>query len=234
VQPSGPARMPRPTLPPGLNVTLPRGLRRAIEAQVRDADMARDVQRAVSLAISCLDDGMAHEAIPLLAWAKSLAPRVADIREALGVAHYLAGHFQDALNELRTYRRMAASHDQDHLIADSLRGLGHPANEVAATVEEMLSADGVPADRQVEGLLVWSGALRDGGDLAGARSVLRRVDHRLLQRADDQDVNQRVTWLTAELAAADGDLATARHGYTTLAAISGDPWDARARLAELG
>lgn len=234
MQPSGPARVPRPALPPDLKGTLPRGLRRTIQAQVPDVSTARDVQRAVSLAIDLLDDGNGQEAIPLLVWAKSLAPRVADIREALGVAHYLTGAFQDALNELRTYRRMAASHDQDHLIADCLRGLGHPVGEVAGTVKEMLASDGVPAQRQVEGLLVWAGALRDAGDLAGARSVIRRVDHGLLQRADDQEVDQRVTWLTAELAAADGDLATARDGYATLAALPGDPWDARAPLAKLG
>lgn len=232
VRPTGPERTERPDIPPDVEIDLPRGLRRAIEAQVRNDSVARDVQRAVTLAGMLIDEGLGEEAVGMLAWAKSLAPRSADIREALGVAHYQAGEYRDALNELRTYRRMAAAHDQDHLVADCMRALGHPVTEIAAEVQQMVASDGVPGDRQLEGLLVWAGALRDAGDVPGARAVLRRVDPSLLRRVDDE-ARHRLAWVEAELAAAAGELDTARRGFRDLAALPDDPFDARARLAEL-
>lgn len=233
VVPSGPAAVARPVIPDDVDPWVPRGLRRAIGQQVRDLDTARDVQRAVAAGGRLLDEGRGDEAVALFSWAKMHASRVPDIREGLGVAHYQAGAFREAMQELRTYRRMSASHDQDHLIADCLRGLGRPVDEVAATVQELLDADGIPPDRQVEGLVVWAGALRDAGDIAGGRAVLRRADRDLLRRADDE-AGARLAYLSADLAAADGDLETARAGFRRLADLPGDPLDAGARLAELG
>ena len=232
IRPSGPRPMPRPLIPDDTRVHLPRGVRRAIDNQVRDDERSTAVQQALTLAGQLIDEGLGEEAIPLMAWAKSHAARVPEIREALGVACYQAGDFRNALNELRTFRRMAASHDQDHLVADCLRGLGHPVEEVAAEVEGLLAAAGVHPERVVEGLLVWAGALRDTGDVAGARAVLRRADADLLRRAGD-DPAQRLEWLAADLAEADGDLDDARAGFRRLAAIPEDPWDAGPRLKAL-
>ncbi len=232
IRPSGPRPMPRPHIPDDVRVHLPRGVRRAIDNQVRDGERATDVQRALTLAGELIDEGQGEEAVPLMAWAKSHAARVPEIREALGVAHYQAGDYRDAVNELRTFRRMAASHDQDHVIADCLRGLGHPVEEVATEVEGLLAADGVHPERQVEGLLVWAGALRDAGDLPGARAVLRRADADMVRRAGDEPA-QRLEWLAADLAEADGDVEAARRGFRQLAQLPEDPWGAGPRLAAL-
>lgn len=232
VRPSGPVSVARPDIPDDVDVHLPRGLRRTIGKQVRDRDTLADVERAIAYGAELLDLEQGAEAVPYYAWAKVQASRVADIREGLGVAHYQAGDFQEALKELRTYRRMAAAHDQDHLIADCLRGLGRDTAEVADTVEGMLAADGVPPGRQLEGLLVWAGAVRDDGDLPGARAVLRRADDDLVRRADD-DARARLEWLTADLAARSGDVEEARRLWTGLARIDDDPYDAADRLAQL-
>lgn len=232
IRPSGPRPVARPDLPEDLEVRLPRGLRRAIDNQVRDEERSRDVQKAMTLAAAMLDEGLGAEAVPLLAWAKSQASRVADVREALGVAHYQAGQWREAVNELRTYRRMAADQGQNHLIADSVRALGGSVEEVAAEIQPQLEAEGLHPERVVEGLLVWAGALRDAGDLPGARAVLRRADTSLLDRAGDEP-RQRWTWLAADLAAADGDNATARRLWSELARLPDDPWDAGPALAQL-
>lgn len=231
VRPSGPVSVAKPEIP-DVDPWLPRGLRRAISQQVRDADTAKDVQRAIAAGGNLLDEGLGEEAVPLFAWAKVQASRIADIREGLGVAHYQAGDYREALNELRTYRRMEASHDQDHLIADCLRGLGRGVGEVAATVSAQLAAEGVAPDRQVEGLLVWAGAVRDAGDVAGARAVLRRGDDDLLRRAGE-DARGRVVWLASDLAAEAGDVEAARAGFQELARLPDDPFEAGPRLSAL-
>lgn len=233
IRPSGPRPVPRPAIPEDTRVRLPRGVRRAIDNQVRDEERSTAVQQALTLGGELIDEGRGEEAVPLLAWAKSHAARVPEIREALGIASYLAGDYRNALNELRTFRRMAASHDQDHVIADCMRGLGHPVEEVAAEVQELLAARGVHPDRQLEGLMVWAGAVRDAGDVPGARAVLRRADADLLRRADDE-ATERLEWLAADLAEADGDLEAARAGFRRLAALPEDPWEAAPRLRDLG
>src|SRR5437773_7800450 len=71
--------------------------------------------------------------------AKRLAPRSGSVRELLGVARYRAGQYRDALRELQAYRRMTGRLDQNHLIADSYRGLGMPAKAVPVAVEAVRS-----------------------------------------------------------------------------------------------
>src|SRR6266487_5173676 len=69
--------------------------------------------------------------------AKELAPRSPAVREVLGIALYGLDQWQDALRELQAYRRMTGRVDQNHLIADSLRGLGRPAEAVPLAEEEL-------------------------------------------------------------------------------------------------
>lgn len=233
VRPTGPTSVAKPVIPDDVDPWLPREVYRAIQLQVRDRDLADEVQQAVAAGSAYLDDGDGAAAEPLFAWAKVQASRIPDIREGLGVALYLQGNYREALNELRTYRRMAAAHDQDHLVADCLRGLGRDTSEVAAQVEQMVAADGVPPDRQLEGLLVWAGAVRDDGDVPAARAVLRRADRDLLRRCDDE-ARHRFTWVSADLAEQDGDVEAARDGFRELARLPEDPYEVGPRLAELG
>ena len=59
---------------------------------------------------------------------------------------YGLGRWQEALTELKAYKRISGRPDQNHLIADSLRGLGRPADAVPLA-EEVLRVKGVPATR---------------------------------------------------------------------------------------
>ena len=63
--------------------------------------------------------------------ARARATRLAVVREACGEAAYLAGHFAEALTELRAARRMNGAPDYLPLIADSERALGRPERALA-------------------------------------------------------------------------------------------------------
>jgi hypothetical protein len=210
--------------------SVPGRVRRELKDVVRGRDVD-DVALALTLAGDLIDDQDGNGALEYLVWAKSVASRSPSVREALGVAHYLAEDYRGALNELRAYRRLAGSLDQEHLVADCLRALGHPVSDVAATVEALLEAEVHPA-RQVEGLLVWAGAVADTGDVAGARAVLRRAGRARLE-ASGEEARWRYAYLAGDLAERAGDVKAAISAFRTLAALDDDPFEVIERLERL-
>jgi tetratricopeptide (TPR) repeat protein len=103
--------------------------------------------------------------------ARKHGPRVAVIREALGVAAYRAGKYAEALAELRAARRISG--DQEHwpMMADCERALGRPekALQMAAAPEvAALSRAG-----KVEMRIVAAGARADLGQLDAAVVTLQ-------------------------------------------------------------
>jgi tetratricopeptide (TPR) repeat protein len=113
---------------------------------------------------------------PDLAWAhaqvaRASAGRIAVVREAAGLAAYRAGHYADALAELRTARRISGSSQHLPIMADAERGLGRPerALEMASSPE----ARTLDADGRVELLIVEAGARRDLGQLDSAVVTLQ-------------------------------------------------------------
>lgn len=58
-------------------------------------------------------------------YAASHAGRIAVVREAAGIAAYLAGHYQDALRDIRAARRLSGRDLHRAIEADSERALGH-------------------------------------------------------------------------------------------------------------
>lgn len=104
--------------------------------------------------------------------ARGRAARVAAVREAVGVAAYHAGEWSEALNELRTARRISGDARNLPLLADCERALGRPAQAV-----RLLSDPGVAridAEARVELLIVVAGARRDLNQLDAALAVLAR------------------------------------------------------------
>jgi hypothetical protein len=224
-------RAPRPELPEGVRPQLPGAVRRELKQHVRGRELADEVGLAIMLAGDAIDADDPEGALPYLEWAKEVAPRAPAIREALGVAQYLRGEYKVALNELRAYRRLSGANDQDHLVADCMRANGHDATEVAAVVQAMVDSD-APADRRLEALLVWAGAVADGGDLAAGRAVLRRADRSLVDAAGPAAMD-RLTYVAGDLAERDGDVAAARRAFERLLERAEDPYDAGERLAGL-
>ena len=106
------------------------------------------------------------------AWyARSLAPRLAIVREAAGVAAYAAGDYAAALAELRAVRRMTGDASGLPIMADCERGLGRPERALAlARDPEARSLD--PAGKIELGIVV-SGARRDRGEYDAAVVALQ-------------------------------------------------------------
>lgn len=93
--------------------------------------------------------------------ARSRAARLAIIREACGEAAYLAGHYAEALTELRAAKRMNGSNAYLPLMADCERALGRPERALALAKNDVLA--GMDQPTRVEMMIVASGARLDMG-----------------------------------------------------------------------
>ncbi len=144
-------------------------LRAVARAGSADRAIAR-LERAVEL----LERGDARGAASEAAKAKALAPRSSAVREALGLALYGQGRWREALSEMQAYRRLSGRYDQNHIIADCHRALGHPERAVPLA-EEALAARGVPLAAKAEAVVVAASALADMGRYEQALGLLRRV-----------------------------------------------------------
>lgn len=224
-------RAPKPSLPVGVRPTLPGDVRRELKQHVRGRELGDEVGMCLMLAGEAIDADAPADAVPYLAWAKEVAPRSPAIREALAVARYLTEDYKAALNELRAYKRLSGSDDQDHLLADTLRATGHTPAEVGEVVQAMVAGD-APAERRLEALLIWAGAVADSGDLDAARAVLRRADKDLVDAAGEA-ARDRLTYVAGDLAARAGDTTGARRAFQRLVDTSEDPYDAEERLSAL-
>lgn len=125
---------------------------------------------------------------PELAWQHAQAAqrrggRIAAVREAAAIAAYKAGHFREALSELRTVRRMTGDDSYLPLMADCERGLGRP--ERALDLATSPEAAALETEAKVEMLIVAAGARHDLGQHDAAVVSLQVPQLR---------TNSRATW----------------------------------------
>ena len=99
------------------------------------------------------------------------AGRIAAVREAVGVAAYVAEDFELALRELRTHRRISGAVDHLALLVDCERALGRlpKATEMIAEFKK----EELPANVCVELAIVESGILSDQGKKSEAVVALQ-------------------------------------------------------------
>ncbi|MEX3610246.1 hypothetical protein VVR12_04260 [Rothia sp. LK2588] len=99
------------------------------------------------------------------------AGRIAAVREAAGIAAYVAEDFELSLRELRTHRRISGSNEHLALLIDNERALGRveKALELAQESRDLDLTD----TARVEIALVVSGIRRDQGDIEGAIKTLQ-------------------------------------------------------------
>ncbi|GAA1546644.1 tetratricopeptide repeat protein [Nocardioides humi] len=102
--------------------------------------------------------------------AKARAPRIAVVREAVGEAAYAAGHYAEALSELRAAKRMNGATAYLPIMADCHRALGNPTRALELAKSPSV-ARFVPAAK-AEMTLVEAGARRDLGQLDAALRTL--------------------------------------------------------------
>ncbi len=184
---------------------------------------APEVARAITTASEVLDEEP-DRARALLDWAKSVAPRSAAVREAIGVAAYRSGDFATAASELSHYRRMSGREDQNHLLADSLRATGR-GDRVRELIEAMEGR--AQPQRQVEGWIVYAGSLADRGDDLRALAVLERLD---LEPDRIEPHHLRLWYLAADLCERLGDDDRAQDYLHAIAAFDAEFLDVAERL----
>ena len=102
--------------------------------------------------------------------AKARAPRLAVVREAVGETAYAAGHYAEALSELRAAKRMNGATAYLPIMADCHRALGNPTR--ALELAKSPSVAKFPAAAKAEMTLVEAGARRDLGQLDAALRTL--------------------------------------------------------------
>ena len=114
--------------------------------------------------------------------ARSRASRVALVREATGEAAYAAGHFAEALAELRAAKRMNGAIDYLPAMADCERALGRP--ERALALAKNPSVAKLPVAAQIEMTIVEAGARFDLGEVDSALRTLENAPIRSVARED--------------------------------------------------
>jgi tetratricopeptide (TPR) repeat protein len=102
--------------------------------------------------------------------ARARASRIAVVREACGEAAYAAGHYAEALSELRAAKRMNGATDYLPIMADCHRALGNP--DQALKLAKSPSVVNFAPEAKAEMTLVEAGARRDMGQLDAALRTL--------------------------------------------------------------
>jgi tetratricopeptide (TPR) repeat protein len=102
--------------------------------------------------------------------ARARAPRIAVVREATGEAAYAAGHYAEALAELRAAKRMNGATAYLPIMADCHRALGKPQDALKLAKSPGVANFGPEA--KAEMTIVEAGARRDLGQLDAALRTL--------------------------------------------------------------
>jgi hypothetical protein len=146
-------------------------LDRGVRAQLKGLPekLAARVARHLAAAGAFIDED------PELAYrhalaARARASRIAVVREAAGETAYAAGHYAEALSELRAAKRMNGATDYLPIMADCHRALGNP--EQAIKLAKSPSVANFSSEAKAEMTLVEAGARRDMGQLDAALRTL--------------------------------------------------------------
>lgn len=157
-----------------------------------------------------------------------LAPSVPEVRELYGLTLYRMGNYREAAKQLEAFRELAASADQNPVLADCYR-----AQQRWADVDELWRelAEVSPGAALVnEGRIVMAGSLADQGDIDGAVRLLEKGWKR---PSKPHDHHLRRAYALADLYERSGDLPRARALFDWVVAHDRDFVDARRRLQHL-
>lgn len=162
-------------------------------------------------------------------FARSKASRVAAVREAAGLAAYVAGEWTEALAELRAARRLGGDPGRLAVLADCERALGRP--ERALELARSPEAGQLGVDEAVELRIVAAGARRDLGQFDAAVVALQGAD---LETPGEEPWRARLRYAYADNLLAAGRQQDALHWFLAAAdADVEDITDAAQRAVEL-
>jgi tetratricopeptide (TPR) repeat protein len=161
--------------------------------------------------------------------ARARATRLAIVREACGEAAYLAGHYAEALTELRAAKRMNGAPDYLPVMADCERALGRP--ERALSLSRDPGVEQLDTANRVEMMIVAAGARLDMGQPEVAATLLEGKDLRSRSHAPWA---ARLRYAYADALLAGGREDDAVEWFHRAAAVDSEQLtDAAERLAEL-
>lgn len=161
--------------------------------------------------------------------AKARAARIAVVREAVGETAYAAGHYAEALAELRAAKRMNGATDYLPTMADCHRALGQA--EQALKLARSPSVANFPAPLKAEMTIVEAGARRDLGQVDAA---LRTLEHAPLMSQNREPWVVRLRYTYADTLLEAGRREDALTWFHRTHAIDGEQLtDAAERAAEL-
>jgi tetratricopeptide (TPR) repeat protein len=142
-----------------------------VRAQLRSLPekLALRVSRHLAAAGQLIDDEPETAYQHTLA-ARARAPRLAVVREAAGEAAYAAGHYAEALAELRAAKRMNGATAYLPIMADCHRALGNAKRAIELAKSPSVARFAAPA--KAEMTIVEAGARRDLGQLDAALRIL--------------------------------------------------------------
>ena len=189
------ARVCEPSVPENVQATdLEASARRELRALGRAN--AENVSRHLVMVQRLLDTDP-ERAYQHARYAASHAGRIAVVRESAGIAAYLAGHYADALREIRAARRLSGLDMHRAIEADCERGLGR--HQQALKVAKGADPDQLDDLEEAELAMVVSGVRHEMGqdDLGlvvieeaimmfrGDRETLRRLHSVRADRLED-------------------------------------------------
>ena len=159
-----------------------RELDRSVTAQLKGLPekLAARVARHLAAAQQLIDDDPETAYQHTLA-AKARAARIAIVREAAGEAAYAAGHYAEALADLRAAKRMNGATAYLPIMADCHRALGQPKE--ALKLAKSPSIVNFAPEAKAEMTIVEAGARRDMGQLDAALRTLEMAP--LMSKARD-------------------------------------------------
>ncbi|WP_336208997.1 hypothetical protein, partial [Nonomuraea sp. LPB2021202275-12-8] len=224
-----PPREPLPEVEPDITAE---ELDKEVREELRSlpGDLAELVGRhmvAAERALAADDPDKAHEHTKV---ARRFAARIGVVREAAGIVAYRAGHFSEALSDLRAARRMTGSDAYLPVMADCERGMGRP--ERALDLVRSPEAERLDRAGRIELSIVESGARRDLGQHDAAVITLQRLPE--LRDPQPKPWSARLAFAYADaLAEAGHDEAAADWFGRAMAFDEDGETDAAERYAEL-
>ena len=216
-----------PTLPEEITG---KELDRSVAAQLKGLPEKRAVRVARHLvAAGELIDSDPETAYQHTLAARARAARLAVVREAVGEAAYAAGHYAEALAELRAAKRMNGATAYLPIMADCHRALGQP--EQALKLAKSPAVAGFPPEAKAEMTIVEAGARRDLGQVDAA---IRTLELAPLTSKSRAFWVVRLRYAYADTLAAAGRTNEALTWFHRTEAIDGDEiTDAAERAQEL-